>query len=320
MSRVGISLLFALLGVALFADLLSGSLPVVARHRGTLYVLPALTRPPALRGENLETLRAAAQPGDFAWSPLHPFGPDDVALGTGLAPPSAEHPLGTDELGRDVLARVLHGGRVSLGVGIVVALLAVLLGTLLGGVAGYYGGFLDLAISRVIEILMTFPTFFFALAVMGMLKTPALWPLILTLGLTRWIDIARLTRAEVMRLRELDYASASRALGASGRFILFRHLLPNALAPVLVAGVFTAGNAILVESGLSFLGFGVPPPQASWGELLAQANRYLTYPGAWWLTLFPGLALFLTLLALNLVGESLRDRLDPRLRQEGRAG
>ncbi len=314
--RAAASLLLFFLAAAVFADFLASSLPLAMSRNGELFLLPNLRAPASLRGESIHSLRLSLREGDFLLPPLHPFGPEEVALDVVLLPPHARHPLGTDELGRDVLSRIIHGARSSLFVGLLVVLFYVTLGSVLGGAAGYYGGSTDLVVSRLIEVLMTFPTFFFVLCVLGLTRTVSLWPLVLVLGLTRWTDIARLVRGEVLRVRRQGYAEAARALGASGGRVLFRHLLPNAVSPVLVAATFGVGNAILLESGLSFLGFGVPPPVASWGELLTQAHRYLTYPGAWWLTLFPGLALFLTVFSLNLCGEALRDRLDPRLRQE----
>ncbi|MHB8874277.1 MAG: ABC transporter permease, partial [Myxococcaceae bacterium] len=226
--------------------------------------------------------------------------------------PDREHPLGTDEVGRDVLARLVHGARVSLSVGFVAVALYVLIGLIVGALAGYYGGVVDAVVSRITEVMMTFPTFFFILAVLGLMRVRTIYPIMLVLGLTRWTDVSRLVRAEVLRLKTLEYVQASRALGASDLRIITRHLLPNAMGPVLVAATFGVAGAILIESSLSFLGFGVPPPAASWGELLSQAHRYVTHPGAWWLTLYPGLAIFLTVTSFNLVGEGLRDALDPR--------
>lgn len=309
-SRLAFSLLGVLIGTAVLADLLASELPLAVRTGGVTYVLPALTRPPALREATQSALEVDAE-----WmlgTPV-PFGPNQTfATLTGRTDPApwapdSEHPLGTDELGRDVLARLIHGARVSLLIGFGAVLIALLVGLLLGVVAGYYGGFLDAAISRLTEITFTFPSFFFFIALAGMIRFTSVLPLVIVMGLTRWTDIARLVRAETLKLKELDFVLAVRVLGASDARILSRHIIPNALPPVLVAATFGVASAILLESALAFLGIGVPPPTASWGELLIQAHRYLVHPGAWWLAVFPGLAVAGTVLTMNLVGEALQD-------------
>ncbi len=319
LASVAVLLGFAL--AALFAEELACNAPLLLRWRGQLYVLPNRFEPPALRNENLQTLRAQLGPDDWMVEPLIPFGPNQTSQEGFLTAPDDAHLLGTDELGRDVLARLIHGARVSLTVGFVAVALYALIGLVVGALAGYYGGKVDLVLSRAIETMMTFPTFFFVLCVLGVMRVRTLYPLMIVIGLTRWTDVARLVRAEVLRLRELEFVQASRALGASDVRLLLVHLVPNALAPVLVSATFGVAAAILLESGLSFLGFGVPPPTSSWGELLAQAHQHLTYlpgggpMGAWWLALFPGLAIFCVVVAFNLVGEALRDALDPRLKE-----
>lgn len=310
--RVALAILCTFSLAALFADFLAADLPLLARHKGELFVLPNLVTPAELRLETVGTLRAEAGEGDWLISPLVARGPEHADLSATLQPPSRLHWLGTDELGRDVFARLVHGARISLTVGLLSVALFALIGVVLGALAGYRGGTVDLVVGRAIELVMTFPTFFLVLCVLGLMRVKTVFPIILVIGLTRWTDVARLIRAEVLRIRTLDYVQASRALGASDWRILTRHVLPNAMGPVLVAATFGVAGAILLESGLSFLGFGVPPPTASWGELLTQAHRYVTHPGAWWLTLFPGLAIFLTVTAFNVVGEGLRDALDPR--------
>jgi peptide/nickel transport system permease protein len=257
----------------------------------------------------MRTLRAeaAADRGGWILEPPVPFGPNEIALEDALRPPDSAHLLGTDELGRDVLARLVHGARASLAVGLVAVLLYVALGVVVGACAGYYGGRVDAALSRATEVMLSFPTVFLVLCVLGVTRARGLLPIILVIGLTRWTDVSRLVRAEVLRLRELDFVHASRALGARGPWVVARHLVPNATGPVLVAATFGVAGAILLETALSFLGFGIQPPASSWGELLTQAHRYITYPGAWWLTVFPGLAIFLTVASFNLVGEALRD-------------
>ncbi len=323
LSALALSCVALMCLVALGADLLASDLPLLARVDGRLRVLPQVLGSVgggggAFAHEDLASLRerVATQADGWLLPPPIPYGPQRTDVVHALAPPSAEHPFGTDELGRDVLARMVHGARASLSVGFVAVALYVLLGTLLGALAGYYGGKVDAVISRLTEVMMSFPTFFLVLAVLGLMRVTSLLPVMVVLGLTRWTDVSRLVRAEVLRLRELDFVEASRALGASPTRIVLRHLLPNAMGPVLVAATFGVAGAILLESALSFLGFGVPPPAASWGELLTQAHRYVTHPGAWWLTLFPGLALFVTVTAFNLLGEALRDEWDPRVAAE----
>jgi peptide/nickel transport system permease protein len=321
LSMAGLSVLAALFSVAVFAEQLASDKPLAVRVAGQTFWFPNVVKPLALRNDTVGTLRARLDRGRGDWmlEPLIPFGPNEtysgVAAPRAAAPPWApddEHLLGTDEVGRDVLARLIHGARVSLTVGFVAVGLYVLIGVVLGALAGFYGGAVDAVISRVTEVMMTFPTLFFILAVLGLMRVTSLYPIMIVLGLTRWTDVSRLVRGEVMRLKTLEYVQASRALGASDVRLIARHLLPNAMGPVLVAATFGVAGAILIESSLSFLGFGVPPPTASWGELLSQAHRYVTHPGAWWLTLYPGVAIFLTVTSFNLVGEGLRDALDPR--------
>lgn len=316
--RVGLWIALGLFAVALGADLVASDLPLALRLEGRTYLLPNLgsTVPEALRGQDVQALRARLREdrGDWMLEPPVPFGPyrTDMSLQQLPAGPSARHPLGTDETGRDVAARLVHGTRVSLAVGLFAVALYVLVGVLLGALAGFFGGAVDLVISRTVEVMLTFPTLFLVLALMAVVERPGLADLVLVIGLTRWPDVARLVRGEVLRVKELEYVRAARALGATELRVLFRHVVPNCLAPVLVAAAFGVAGAVLLESALSFLGFGVPAPTASWGETLMQAHRYVTSPGAWWLALFPGAAIFLTVTAYNLVGEGLQEALDPR--------
>lgn len=307
----GLLVVAALILVALFADALASDLPIAVRVNHQTYLAPAWTRPAALRAETNASLRAKAQ---WLIPPLLERGPNEPALQLLLSAPGEGRILGTDELGRDVLARMIHGARLSLTVGIVAVSLYVLLGVLLGALAGYFGGAIDALISRATEVMLSFPTFFLVLAILGVLRVQSIVPVMVVIGLTRWTDISRLVRAEILRLRSLEFVEASRALGASWPRVIWKHLLPNALGPILVSATFGIASAILLESALSFLGFGVPPPAASWGELLTQAHRYVTHPGAWWLTVFPGLAIFVTVTAFNLVGEGVRDAFDPHIR------
>jgi peptide/nickel transport system permease protein len=225
-------------------------------------------------------------------------------------PPSAEHWFGTDELGRDVFTRMIYGARISLKVGFVAVGIAVIIGTAIGLLAGYYGGLTDSLMMRGVDIMLCFPTFFLILAVIAMLE-PSIWYIMAIIGLTGWMGVARLVRAEVLSLRERDFVQAARALGASDLRIICNHILPNALSPVLVAATLGVAGAILTESALSFLGIGVQPPTPSWGNMLTSGKDYLEF--AWWLSLFPGLAILVTVVAYNLLGEGIRDALDPRL-------
>jgi peptide/nickel transport system permease protein len=313
--RLGLVLSVLLIVTALGADLLASHLPLAVRIDGRTFYFPAVSRPAELNGQTQQSLSERAE-----WmvrTPIH-FGPNQTFAGSqvqeGPAPwgPSREHPFGTDEVGRDVLARMVHGTRVSLFVGLMAMAICLLIGLLLGTLAGWYGGWVDALVSRLTEVMLSFPTLFFFLAVLGLMRVSSLWPLVLVLGMTRWTDISRLARAEVLRLRGLDFVSASRALGLSNARVLLVHVVPNALGPVLVAATFGVASAILIESALSFLGLGAPPPTASWGELLTQAHRYLIHPSAWWLAVFPGLAIAGSVIAIHLLGEGLRAALERR--------
>lgn len=241
---------------------------------------------------------------------LTPYDPNAIDAYRVLTPPSPEHWFGTDELGRDVLTRVIYGARISLKVGFVAVGIAVAIGTLVGLLAGYYGGWTDGVLMRLVDIMLCFPTFFLILAVIAMLE-PSIWYIMIIIGLTGWMGVARLVRAEVLSLREREFIMAARAIGASDLRIIFRHILPNAMSPVLVSATLGVAGAILTESALSFLGIGVQPPLPSWGNILTSGKDYIEF--AWWLSLFPGLAILVTVLSYNLVGEGIRDALDPRL-------
>ena len=224
-------------------------------------------------------------------------------------PPSAGHPLGTDQLARDVLTRILYGARISLSIGFLAAGLAVTVGTLVGAVAAFAGGWADAVIMRGVDMLMAFPRLVLLIAIVAAFD-PSIPVIVLVLGLTLWPGTARLVRAEVLSLRERDFVMAARALGYSRSRILLKHLVPNALGPVIVAATLGVGNTIVLEAGLSFLGIGVQAPTPSWGSMVADGRADLL--GAWWVSTFPGLAIVFTVLAFNLVGDGLRDALDPR--------
>lgn len=239
--------------------------------------------------------------------------PTAQVLERGLAPPSAAHPLGTDRLGRDVLIRIVHGARISLSIAILAVGLAVTIGSVLGAVAGLLGGWVDAVVMRSVDVMLAFPRLVLLLVVAGLFESSVLL-LVLVLGLTQWPATTRLVRAEVVSLRERDFVVATRALGFSRRRIVLRHLLPNALAPVLVAATLGVGDTIVLEAGLSFLGVGLDPQVPSWGTMLA-AGRAAIFDG-WWVGIFPGVAIVVVVVALNLIGDALRDILDPRLRGE----
>jgi len=242
-----------------------------------------------------------------------PYDPNATDVARKLSPPSLAHPLGTDHLGRDVLTRMLHGTRISLLVGFVAVGVSVTIGIVIGSAAGYFGSWVDSLLMRFVDMMMCFPTFFLILTVVALLK-PNFWNVMLVIGLTGWTGTARFVRAEFLSLKERDFVIAARAVGAPGWRIMFRHMLPNALAPVLVSATLGIAGAILTEAGLSFLGFGVQPPRPTWGNILTSGRLYVF--DAWWLTVFPGLAILLTVLCFNLFGEGLRDAIDPRLKTE----
>ncbi len=243
---------------------------------------------------------------------LAPYEPTDLNLKMILTPPSANHLFGTDQLGRDVLSRMIWGSRISLLVGFVSTGIAVLIGIVLGSIAGYYGKWVDTIIMRLVDIMLCFPTFFLILAVIAFLE-PSIWNIMIIIGLTGWMGVTRLVRADFITLKERDFVQAARAIGARDFRIIFIHILPNAMASLLVAATLGIAGAILTESALSFLGIGVQPPMASWGNILTDGKDNIDI--AWWLSLFPGLAIFLTVLSYNLLGEAIRDSLDPRLRE-----
>jgi len=261
----------------------------------------------AMAGLVLVALLAAAA---LAAPLVAPHDPTAIDARMILVAPSAEHLLGTDDLGRDVLSRMIYGARISLAVGFVSVGIAVLIGTSLGACAGYFGGLVDAVVMRFVDIMLCFPSTFLILAVIAFVG-PSIWNVMFVIGVTGWMGVCRLVRAEFLSLRERDFVVAARALGAGDARLIFRHILPNAMAPVLVAAVLGVAGAILTESGLSFLGLGVQPPTPSWGNILTAGKDNIDV--AWWLSFFPGLAITLTMLGYNMLGEGLRDALDPRL-------
>lgn len=238
--------------------------------------------------------------------------PSAINIDQSYLPPSINHPFGTDDLGREVFVRMLYGARISLLVGFVAVGISTLIGIVLGALAGYYGGWVDALVMRFVDIMLCFPTFFLILAVIAFLE-PSIWNIMIVIGLTSWMGVARLIRAEFLSLRQRDFVLAAQALGATDFRLIFRHILPNAMSPVLVSATLGVAGAILTESALSFLGIGVQPPTPSWGNMLIVGKQ--TLGSAWWLSVIPGVAILITVLGYNLFGEGIRDALDPRLKE-----
>jgi len=243
---------------------------------------------------------------------VSPRDPNRLDVKRILDAPSKAYPLGTDQLGRDVLSRMLYGARVSLAVGFVSVGIAAAIGIVLGSLAGYHGGTTDAMVMRLVDLMLVFPRFFLLLAVLAFLR-PSIWTIMTVIGLTGWMSVARLVRAEFLSLKEREFVLWSQSIGATAFRIIWRHILPNAMAPVLVAMTLGIPAAILTESGLSFLGLGVQPPHATWGNILNEGKDAIEI--GWWLSVYPGLAILVTVLSYNLLGEGIRDALDPRLRQ-----
>lgn len=242
---------------------------------------------------------------------ISPYDPNEIDRRQILKAPSLSHPFGTDDLGRDIMSRMIWGTRISLSVGFVAVGIATTIGMIIGAIAGYYGKWVDMLIMRFVDIMLSIPTFFLILAVIAFLG-PSIFNIMVVIGLTSWMGVARLVRAEFLSLREREFVLAARSLGASDPRIIFRHILPNSMAPVLVSVVLGIAGAVLIESALSFLGIGVQPPTPSWGNILTAGKDNIEI--AWWLSVFPGLAILVTVLGYNLLGEGIRDVIDPRLR------
>jgi len=238
--------------------------------------------------------------------------PTAIDIKDALSGPSPRHILGTDQLGRDIFSRIIYGSRVSLSIGLVAVGLAAVIGVILGSLAGYFGGRMDSVIMRFVDIMLCFPSFFLILSVIAVIG-PSIYNIMIIIGLTSWMGMARLIRAEILSLKEREFVLAAKVLGVGHWKIIIRHLIPNGIGPVLVSFVLGVAGAVLVEAGLSFLGLGVQPPMPSWGNILMEGKAALGV--AWWLILFPGLAILVTVLGFNLLGEGLRDMLNPRLRR-----
>jgi len=319
-SRFGLGMVVVLLLVGFAAPLLASRQPIVCRWEDSWHlpaVMDTLNRLPVVGGLLAKSApfshpgfdaKTALDAGDFSiWPPI-PFGPLELTDGA-LQPPSGAHWLGTDDRGRDVAARLIHGVAVSVKVGFLSMLLAGAIGIVIGAIAGYAGGWTDKILSRFIEVVICFPTFFLILSVMVWIKAD-IDSVIVVIGLTQWTAIARLVRAEFLRLQSADFVAAARCSGASAGRIILRHMLPGALAPVVVTLSFGVADAVLLEAGLSWLGFGVPTPDPSWGNMLRSAYGqirsapHLVYP--------PCIAIFVSVMAYHLVGDGLREALDPK--------
>jgi len=312
----GLIVVAVMFSVSYLAPVIANNKPIVMRWEGKLY-LPAVAEMAPFRWvmkyPELYTVDFDEIKQDKSVAllmPPVPYSPIATSLDHSFKAPGHEHWMGTDNLGRDVFARMLHGAGISLKVGLVAVGISLLIGVVVGALAGFYGGVADILLSRVIEVVICFPFLFLILAVIVFLP-PSIYNIMIVIGLTRWTSIARYTRGEFIRIKEQEFTEAARALGASDKKIIFRHILPNSLAPVLVAATFGVANAILIEAALSFLGLGVQPPTPSWGEILSVGRQFIEL--AWWLATFPGLAIFVTVTAYNLLGEGLRDATDPKL-------
>ncbi len=313
-AMAGLWTIVVLFAMSYFAPVIANNKPIVMRWQERL-VFPAVAELfpiryvlhyPELAGLDFDDVKH--DPAAALVMPIIRYSPIATSLDDRLQAPSRRHWLGTDELGRDVTSRIVHGAGISLKVGLVATGISLVIGLLLGALAGYYGGITDILLSRLIEIVTCFPFTFLILAVIAFLP-PSIYYIMIVIGITRWTELARYARGEFMRLKSREFAEAAKALGASDAKIIVRHILPNSLAPVLVTATFGIANAILIEAALSFLGMGTQAPTPSWGGILASAREQ---DFAWWLTTFAGLAIFLTVTAYNLLGEGLRDASDPR--------
>lgn len=234
------------------------------------------------------------------------FNPNEINVDELLMPPSAKHIMGTDQLGRDVFIRMVYGARISLSVGFIAVVISTVVGVFFGAVSGFFGGKTDSIIMRFVDIMLCFPTFFLLLAVVSILE-PSIINVMAIIGLTSWMSVARLTRAEVLKVKESEYILAAKALGLNNDRIILRHVLPNCTGPILVSSILGVSSAILIESALSFLGLGIQPPTPSWGNILIDGKSTLGI--AWWLTIFPGSAILITILGINMLGEGIREQI-----------
>ena len=312
---VSVYIIFSIFFLAIFADFIANDKPLTCVINGERYFPIFKEYGVDLRITNWQKEFQNADwkkiDYDSAVFPIVPYLPTTLDYSARFHSPRPGHWFGTDQIGRDVLSGMIHGTRTALAVGLISMGIAIIIGLLLGSFAGYYGGITDILVQRIIEIMMTIPTFFLIITVVAFYPGGGIWIIMVIIGLTSWPGVARFTRAEFLKVRNMDYITAAQALGFTTSRTIFRHVLPNAIAPVLVISVFGIASAILTESGLSFLGFG-SASTVSWGSILSVA-RGATY--AWWMAVFPGTAIFITVTIYNLVGEGLRDAMDPRLKK-----
>jgi peptide/nickel transport system permease protein len=314
LAMTGLVLIGILFVIALCAPLIAGNKPYVYKTATKTY-FPLFVDYIELQNTDFKSEKTKG----FKIMPPIPYTSSEYNLDAILESPSKKHIMGTDDQGRDLASRMIHGTRVSILIGFIAVFIYVTIGIVIGAIAGYYGGIADMIISRIIEIVMCFPTLFLILTVIALIGTnkyvrifdkSGLISIMVVIGITSWTGIARIVRGEFLKLREQDFVSASRSIGARDWRIIFKHILPNSMAPVFVTATFGIASTILIESSLSFLGFGVKPPTPSWGDILSQSRMYIDF--AWWLTLIPGCAIFITITSYNLLGEGLRDVLDPK--------
>jgi peptide/nickel transport system permease protein len=308
---------YFMFAVAILGDFLANDKPILCSYKGEVYApvlkdyavgLGISSYPAELQNANWKELK-------YDWSIFPPvrYSASATDIMSSFAPPfqsGSDHYLGTDQPGRDVLAGLIHGARISLSIGFVSMGIATIIGLILGALAGYFGGWVDIVISRIIEVFLNFPTLFLILAIVAFYGADVFLVMVV-IGITGWMSIARLVRGEVLRIRNMEYVTAANSLGFSSMRVIFRHVIPNSIAPVLVSIAFGIAGAILTESALSYLGFGVPVETVTWGSALNQ-SRTATF--AWWLAVFPGIMIFLTAYTYNMIGDGLRDATDPRLR------
>lgn len=308
LAMIGLIVITLLFAMSAAAPLVANNKPLALRKDGRWF-FPILVRYPEFNAlTNFKTMRA-----DTKLMPPIPWAYDeaDEDLIDNPAKPSRAHWMGTDGIGRDLLSRIIHGTGVSLKVGFVSVGISLCIGILMGALAGFYGGVVDLVISRIIEVMQCFPTFFLILTVIAFVG-PNIWNVMIVIGVTTWTSLARMVRGEFLTLKDREFVLAAQVIGASDRRIIFRHVLPNALAPVFVSATLGIASAILLESTLSYLGLGVQPPDPSWGNLIYEGQQYIR--SCWWLAIYPGTMILVTVLSYNLFGEGLRDALDPRMR------
>jgi peptide/nickel transport system permease protein len=302
---------------ALASEIMFEAIPYEARTMSQMAWRAFRRHRPAMIGLLIITLLVL---GAIFVPVISPYDPNKTDLDDMLAPPSAQHLMGTDELGRDLLTRILYGGRVSLSIGVMAMALAVMVGVVVGGLAGFYGGWIDNMLMRFVDMMLSFPSLFVLIILALALRDipidalrgtafASVFSIVLVIAVLSWMTVARLVRASFLSLKEQEFLTAARCVGAGSRRLMVRHLLPNAMSPIIVAATFRVATSIVTEAGLSYLGFGVQPPTSTWGNMLKNAQTNMTR--APWTAIFPGLMIFIAVIAINFIGDGLRDALDP---------